>query len=261
MEDKKAFLIYKNMGAHVKKLSDAEAGKLFKALFDFSTDGETGANLTPEADMLYGIMCDHIMMDDEKWNIVRERRASAGRKGAESRWQTMANDGNAIQSVANDGKNGGNGNGYGKGKGNGNGYGDGNKDATTPPAPPAPTTPPAKTPRGHFGNVMLTDAEIESFKKTRPDDWEIRIEHLDHWLEDHPNKKTAPSYRDHLHVLESWARKDDAAPRAKTSSDSSVSHKLERRETDERYAGFITDIFSDETEEWLRRPREVKDGT
>lgn len=248
MEDKKAFLVYKNMGAHVKKLPDAEAGKLFKALFDYSSGNSVCAYLTPEADMLFGIMCDHIKIDDEKWNVVRERRSSAGRKGAESRWQTMANDGNAIRAKANDGKNGGNGNGNGDGNGNGNGKGNGNGDGKSeePPPPPAPAPPQLdntiKRPAGQYGHVMLTDAELDRLQLCRPNDWEAKIQRLDDYIE-----QSGKRYNNHLMVIIRWAEEDDKKAAERRAQDTSVHHEQERRETAEQYNSYFVDIFEEDT--------------
>lgn len=93
----KAFLIYHDNKTFIDKLSDEQAGQLFKAIFDYEVDG-----IEPEE----GRMSDVLDMCFEmfKLNLDRARadyekkckaRAEAGRKGG------LAKASNAKQNLAN----------------------------------------------------------------------------------------------------------------------------------------------------------------
>lgn len=93
-----------NMGA-VDKMKDADAGKLFKALLHH-VNGEEPKELPYAVQIVYDLLSGQVDRAEE----IAKKRAEAGRKGAESRWQKMAKDGNAMaphgtawQTMANDG--------------------------------------------------------------------------------------------------------------------------------------------------------------
>ena len=55
---------------------------------------------------------------------------------------------------------------------------------------------------GEYGNVLLTDEEVEKLK-TRYDDWERRIETLSEYM-----ASKGKRYSDHYATINAWARKD-----------------------------------------------------
>ncbi len=60
----------------------------------------------------------------------------------------------------------------------------------------------AKNAYGEYGNVLLTDEELEKLK-SEFSDWEERIENLSLYM-----RSKGKTYKDHLATIRSWARKD-----------------------------------------------------
>lgn len=103
-EDKKSFLVYHDIAPILKKLSDEQAGKLFKAMVEYSTE-----RIDPDFDDLaleltFIPIAQQIDRNIEKWEDIREKRVESGRKGglksAETRRQAnqanQANEANAT---------------------------------------------------------------------------------------------------------------------------------------------------------------------
>ena len=79
-EDKITFQVYKEWDGIVDMLSDSQAGKLFKALFTYATEGET-ADLHGMAKMALYIMTRQLDRDGKKWEETCEKRSENGKKG------------------------------------------------------------------------------------------------------------------------------------------------------------------------------------
>lgn len=88
----------------MKALSDAEFGRLCRALLQYSKDGTPMALSGNER-----FYAERVMMreDDAKasYSATSSARSEAGRTGAARRWQNMANDNSEWQNIANDDKN------------------------------------------------------------------------------------------------------------------------------------------------------------
>ena len=56
---------------------------------------------------------------------------------------------------------------------------------------------------GQYGNVLLSDEELEKLKTEYPHDFENRIERLSEYM-----ASTGRSYKSHLATIRSWARKE-----------------------------------------------------
>ena len=150
-EEQKSIVIYKSWKKPLRKLSLEQKGRIFDALLDFPDppDFEDDQKL----EMAWDFMSEAVESNSRKWNEKREKRAAAGRKGAEvtngKRQQNAANPANADfdeqkqqnaanpanadfdeqkqQNAANPAVNGNvNGNGNGNVNGNGNGNVNGN---------------------------------------------------------------------------------------------------------------------------------------
>lgn len=57
---------------------------------------------------------------------------------------------------------------------------------------------------GTYGNVLMTDAEIQKLKSEFPNDWEERIRRVDDYCEMHGKK-----YKNYFAVIKNWARHDN----------------------------------------------------
>lgn len=100
MEDKKSFVLYANYIKHISKLTDEEAGQLFKALFRYVESGEL-SELSDRADMAFSFIAEQMGRDLEKWEKTRQKRIEAGRKGGKQNQANQANATFAKQSQAN----------------------------------------------------------------------------------------------------------------------------------------------------------------
>ena len=98
-DDKKSFLLYCDVLHTVEKLTDEQAGKLFKHILKYVND------LNPECeDLLTEIAFEPIKQslkrDLIKWDDKIQKRSEAGKAGATKRWQNMANDSKRIKPMA-----------------------------------------------------------------------------------------------------------------------------------------------------------------
>lgn len=72
---KKNFLLDLSLHRSIDCLSDAEAGKLIKALYNFADDGETTSFKNKMTQMIYEFATESIADNTEKWKTqVRKRR-------------------------------------------------------------------------------------------------------------------------------------------------------------------------------------------
>ncbi len=94
MSDKKSFVLYNDYQKHVDRLSDDDAGRLFKALFRYSISGEE-PELSASADIAFSFISAQIDRDSKKWENTRQKRSDAAKK----RW---ADDSKCIPGNAND---------------------------------------------------------------------------------------------------------------------------------------------------------------
>jgi|688.fasta_scaffold03753_20 hypothetical protein len=102
-EDKKGFILYADQKELFSQLPDELAGKLIKHIMAYVNDEDPVSE-----DIVINIAFTPIKLqlkrDLIKFEETKGRRSIAGKIGAEKRWQTMANDGNRIQAMANDSK-------------------------------------------------------------------------------------------------------------------------------------------------------------
>jgi len=99
-ENKKSFLLYCDLLHTVKKLNDEQAGKLFKHVLEYVND------LNPETEDIITDLCfepikQNLKRDLQKYEQIREKKREAGKKGANKRWQKIADDSTAIKPMAN----------------------------------------------------------------------------------------------------------------------------------------------------------------
>ena len=102
-EDKKGFILYADQKELFAQLPDELAGKLIKHIMAYVNDENPVSD-----DIVINIAFIPIKLqlkrDLVKFEETKGRRSIAGKIGAEKRWQTIANDGNRIQVMANDSK-------------------------------------------------------------------------------------------------------------------------------------------------------------
>ena len=99
MPKKKSFVLYNDYINHIDKLSDEEAGQLFKAIFHYVEFHEE-PELSDKAEMAFSFISAQLSRDLEKWENVKQKRAEAGRKGGRNTQANRANASFAKQNQA-----------------------------------------------------------------------------------------------------------------------------------------------------------------
>ena len=100
-----SFVLFTEQKEIINKLSDEQAGKIFKAIFEYVSDDITPEESDVITDIVFTTFKQTIDRNSEKWEETKQKRSEAGKKGAETRWADGKNgkNGNAI---TDDGKNG-----------------------------------------------------------------------------------------------------------------------------------------------------------
>lgn len=80
MKNKKSFIMYTDYQKHINRLSDEEAGKLIKAVLEY-TNTNNEPELSPAADMAFSFIKEQIDRDLEKWEDTCHKRSEAGKLG------------------------------------------------------------------------------------------------------------------------------------------------------------------------------------
>lgn len=95
-------MLYSDVGQHIERLSDTEAGKLFKALFHYTGTGDLPENLDSGAAMAFSFIRAQIDRDGAKYDQICAARSEAGRKGANvTNGKRSAKSANAVFAAAN----------------------------------------------------------------------------------------------------------------------------------------------------------------
>lgn len=89
---RESFLLYTDQIEPLLRFSDEDCGSIFKALIAYATDREV-PEMQPAAAIAWEYIRRQLDRDGAKYEKKVKARAEAGRKGAEKRWQNMANDG------------------------------------------------------------------------------------------------------------------------------------------------------------------------
>ena len=88
-------VVYQDWIEYISVLTDEQAGQVFKAIL-LLANGKEPPDMDAVSDMCFRFLKRTILLDNEKYECQRSTRSEAGKKGAEARWQNMANDGKGI---------------------------------------------------------------------------------------------------------------------------------------------------------------------
>ena len=171
---KDSFILYTEQKEVIDKLSDEQAGKLIKAIYEY-----VGTDKLPKLDAILDIVIipfkQNIDRNTDKWEKIKQKRSEAGKIGAEMKKQKQANKANdnlpkndltkeAINvndnEFINDNVN--------------DIFIEGNNTKNSVKA--------SKHNYGEYKNVLLKDEELQSLKKEYPN-WEEMIKYLDEYIE------------------------------------------------------------------------------
>lgn len=171
-------------------LSDAEYGRLIRALQEYSMSGQE-----PELNGTEKVYWKRVRNRENRYRegFEDQDRAKSERalKAANARWSN-AKDANACASIASNAKN-------AKTKTNTETKTKANTETKRDRAHDAPT----RHRYGEYKNVLLSDLELEKLKSEFPDDWQERIERLSGYI-----ASSGKKYKSHLATIRNWARKD-----------------------------------------------------
>ena len=97
-DNKKSFLLYCDLIHTVQKLSDEQAGKLFKHVLEYVND------LNPETEDLLTEVCfepikQNLKRDLRKYEEIRKKKSDAGKKGMKKRWKKDNNDNTCYKPI------------------------------------------------------------------------------------------------------------------------------------------------------------------
>lgn len=103
MKEKESFILYTEQKAVLDKLTDEQAGKLIKAIYEYEATGNM-----PELDPILEIIMipfkTILDKNAQKWEEERQKRSEAGKKGMKKRWKSLEpeEEDNKNNSVIND---------------------------------------------------------------------------------------------------------------------------------------------------------------
>lgn len=103
MKEKESFILYTEQKAVLDKLTDEQAGKLIKAIYEYEATGNM-----PELDPILEIIMipfkTILDKNAQKWEEERQKRSEAGKKGMKKRWKPLEpeEEDNKNNSVIND---------------------------------------------------------------------------------------------------------------------------------------------------------------
>ena len=91
---KKSFVLYHDIREPLKLLTDAERGKLFLIILDYSEYGIV-PELTGAMQMAFAFIKTALDRDNAAWEDKRQKRKEAGHKGGKQKAENQANQANA----------------------------------------------------------------------------------------------------------------------------------------------------------------------
>lgn len=199
----KSFPVYLDYAKAVNKLSDDEAGKLFKALLEYA-----GSNHEPQLEgslyAVFAIMQNQLDRDTEKYEQkcaqLRENGSKGGRPSKNKEPDANQEKPNGFSSQPNKPDT------------------DTDTDKETATAtdsnngkPEDKQAKPIRHKYGEYKNVLLSDEELSKLQAEIPC-WQEMIERLSSYMESSGKK-----YKNHLATMRNWYRKDQSISKGKNS--------------------------------------------
>ncbi len=180
---KESFIVHTDDAECVDALTDEGAGRLFKALLNYSKNGAYPELSGAEA-MAFLFMKKQLDRDSEKYREICEKRRLAGSLGGRPKKEEEKAKG--FINLQKEAK-----------------KPDTDKDTEKDTDTDFLKREKEKKPYGFYKNVLLTDAELEALKTEFPNDFGKRIERLSEYIE-----QTGKAYRSHFATIRAWALKE-----------------------------------------------------
>ena len=186
---KDTFLLYTNMRSTFDSMSDEQAGIIIKALF--ADQAGDVVELDGLLNTVFTQIKTQVDYNNAKYDTIKQARAEAGKKGGEAKAskskQIVANCSKSKQSqanVPNDNVN------------------DNDNDNVSPKGDKRLS--PVKHKYGEYGNVLLTDEELDKLKAKFPSNYMAWIDRLSGYVE-----STGKKYKSHYATILNWSKRDD----------------------------------------------------
>ncbi len=211
MAKKDSFVLYTEQKAVLDKLTDEQAGKLIKAIYEYVETGKM-PELENVLDLVITPFKTVLDKDKAKYEEVSKARAEAGSKGGK---QKQAKDSKVKQKKQLQIK-------------------DSNCDEYDNEYDNDLEKENIKKNYGENGNVKFTDAEYEKVKAYFPNDYKERIQSLDDYIQ-----SKGKQYKDFFATLRTWARKEGYKPPTKEDPKEGYKEVDLSDLTDEEYDMFL----------------------
>ena len=195
------FKFYSAWGDGIQELTDEEAGRFIKAVCRYAED-EKIEQLSGVERILFAMVLRQMKQDAEHAEKVSNVRAEARRGKGNQVKQMITNDNNSNQLISNDN------NCVIKNKElrikNSEQRIKNSEEELRDISPKAET----KHRRGEYQHVLLTDSEVGKLTQRFPNDWQMRIQALDDYLENNRKKH----YDNHYLTICKWASNEKTKP-------------------------------------------------
>ena len=206
--NKKSFVLYNDYYKHIIKLSDEDAGQLFKAILA-SANNEEIPELSPIADITFSFISEQLIRDTSKWENICKKRSEAGKKGGRPKTEKANQKQTKAKKADNDTVN----------------VNDTVTDNDTVNDIPdrceklsgeekqssADAEPEQKKSYGSYGNIVLSESEYRKLCQTYGNNNVNEcIERMDSWIQ----AKGKSPYKDFPAAVRQWLEKDGKAPRS-----------------------------------------------
>lgn len=221
---KKSFLLYTDLARSIRRLEDAAAGRVFKAIYDYVETGALPEHMEMPEAMCFDFIQNALDRDAEKYEQTRAKRVEAARRGGRKTQERNRQAAQALQGVkaplenalphqAVNGNENGNGNGNENvnenenenGNENENVNGNGSESVPVPAAAAAgaKAAPPSPRLYGRYQNLSFTEEEYRALREEFPTDYQERLERLSEYT-----ASSGKQYASALATIRAWARKD-----------------------------------------------------
>ena len=185
------FCCFHSYRTKLSELSDEQIGRVFKAAMLYSETGETSI-LSPIESLAFSF----IRYDIDQSHAEYEQKCEKNRANASGRIRSLPNVCDGYQTKTKT-----------KSKTKTKTIGESNSENAPSPPPDEQLsdkkTDAKKHKYGEYGNVLLSDEDMEKLKAEFPSDYSERIERLSAYM-----AQTGKTYKNHLATIRNWAKSD-----------------------------------------------------
>lgn len=183
MANKKSFVMYENWSRLIYDMPDEQAVKLIKKICGYVLEEETPSD--PMIDAIFNMIKITLDADSQKYEEICKKRSDA-RKRIVNKCQQVSTSVNKCQQVPTDNDN------------------DNDNDNEINIKEKNKKEKPVKHKYGEYGNVLLTDEELDKLKAKFPSNYIAWIDRLSGYVE-----STGKKYKSHYATILNWSKRDD----------------------------------------------------